>query len=181
MRDDGDFLKDLRLEIAASQQRRTTFVRLKLGAIIGIFGLGSIKFDSLSAYPLLYLTPFAVLVFDLFIAGEDFAVKRAGRFLLLNPCTPKEEKRWERTVCANRDPVSTAAHLISSVVLLCAAALCIWHFESPHTTFYWVWIAFCILVLVFFSVYDHLLVRRMKKLQEYLTGKERLHADAPGN
>ena len=81
MRDDGDFLKDLRAEIAAGQQRRANLVQVKLGALIGIFGLGSIKPNSVPAISLLHIVPLIIFVFDLTLIAEDFGDQARGSVL----------------------------------------------------------------------------------------------------
>lgn len=178
-RDNGDFLKDLRTEIAASQLRRVNYIRLKLGAIVGIFGLGSARFNSLPTDFLLCLTPLVVFVFDLYITGEDFAIKRAGRFILYNPCVPGEEKRWERTVRENRNPVAPFAHLITSLIFLGIAALYLLHIQAQYPIYYWAWFAFGCAFLLSSWWYEQILVKRLKEVDQYLIEKEKLnHKDA---
>jgi hypothetical protein len=169
MRDNSDFLKDLRSEIETSQQRRANFVKMKLGAIIGIFGLGSIKINNIPTTFILFLVPLIVLVFDLFIIGEDFGVKRAGRFILDNPAAPDQEQRWERTVRDNRDPASGLANLIASTIFLIISALFLWHVDIERTLFFWIWLAISFLLLLNSWIYSQILIRKLWRLNNYLS------------
>ena len=81
MRKDGDFINGLREEILSGQERRSKYVILKLSFIVGLFGIGSMTISSVSLNSLIYLVPLVVAIFDLYILGEDFGVKRAGRFI----------------------------------------------------------------------------------------------------
>jgi hypothetical protein len=171
MRDNGDFVKDLRNEIYMGQERRTKYVLYKLSFIVGIFGVGSIKIGSVPLSPLLYLTTLVVLVFDLYILGEDFGVKRAGRFLIGSPAAPAEERRWERTVQVNRDPVTGIARFISSIIVLLFATLALW--KTQHSSiFYYMWIFLSFSTIILISIYSHFLVGRLRKLDDYLKKKE---------
>ena len=167
MRDDGDFITDLRREIATSQDRRTKYVILKLSFIVGIFGVGSVNFSTVLMTPLIYLTTLVICVYDLYIIGEDYAVKRAGRFILGSPWAPYEEKRWEKTAKANRDPVTGLANVVSSFLVVVAAAIAL--FPSQHQEpFYTIWIFLSIAVLASLVGYGRSLVRRLKKLDNFL-------------
>jgi len=167
MRDDGDFFKDLRSEIANGQQRRTTYVLTKLAFVVGIFGIGGMKLTSLPEAPLLYMTTLVVFVFDLYILGEDYGIKRAGRYFLKNPRVPTEERRWERIAKANRDPVSGVAGLLSSAFVVCAAAAALWNVENKKE-FYLIWCTISVLVLLFSWVYGQVLVNKLSKLEKHL-------------
>lgn len=70
MRDDGDFIKDLRAEIAATQLRRHQHIRAKVIFVVSLLGLGVASPLSTETTPLLYLTTLVVLIFDLQILGE---------------------------------------------------------------------------------------------------------------
>jgi len=110
MRDNGDFIQDLRREIESTQARRHKYVLAKLafvtgllGFVTGLLGVGLAGKDSTATGQLLYLVPLVTFVFDLYILGEDFSVKRAGRFIRESAGSPDEERTWERAVTRTRD------------------------------------------------------------------------------
>ena len=176
MRDNGDFFTDLRKEINQGQERRGGYIKAKFGFLVAIFAFGSLEITNLPNGNLLYLVTLVVFVYDLYIIGEDFSVKRAGRFLLMNPNVPGEEQRWEKTVNANRDPVSKPAGFSISFAVLIAAAVGLWPTQS-HTLFFWIWIFINVLLLAFIVWYGHQLVHRMKKLVKFLNNEFGLTSD----
>lgn len=124
MRTNGDFLGELRTEINSAQERRYTYVRLKLGFVVSLLGAGTLSVvKPIDTAPLLYLVPLVAFIFDLYTMGEDFAVKRAAKFILSSHLTPSEELRWEREVDQRRDWFSYVAGSLSSGLVLVAAAL----------------------------------------------------------
>jgi hypothetical protein len=167
MRDNNDFIGELREEISNGQERRSKYVVLKLSFIIGLFGIGSLTISSVSLIPLIYLIPFVVFVFDLYILSEDFGVKRAGRFIKGSPFAPTEERRWEKAVSENRDPVTRIASVVSSLIVIMVSAVALW--KSEHTTLlYCIWCILSALLTIFTGFYGISLVRRTKKLDKYL-------------
>ena len=167
MRKDGDFINGLREEILSGQERRSKYVILKLSFIVGLFGIGSMTISSVSLNSLIYLVPLVVAIFDLYILGEDFGVKRAGRFIKGSPATPIEEKRWEQTVHDNRDPVTYIASVISSLIVIAVAIVALW--KSEHTLIlYRIWCVGCTLLIIFTAIYGYILVRKTNKLDKYL-------------
>lgn len=167
MRDNDVFIGELRKEILAGQERRSKYVILKLGFITGIFGLSSITISSESLIPFIYLIPLVVVVFDLYILGEDYGVKRAGRFILGSPATPEEEKRWERTVHEKRDPVTAIANIFSSLIIVVAAIIILWD-SQKNLSVYMIWCALSVMLVILSSVYGFYLVRLRKSLDKYL-------------
>lgn len=166
-RDDGDFFKDLRNEIGEFQKRRTSYIQAKLAFLVGLLGVGSISISSFPTSPLLYLTTFVVLVFDLYILGEDFGSKRAGLFLQKNIKSPPEERRWERTAFANRNPVGGIASLLSSLFVIIAAGISLFILKQ-NGTLYWIWVSLSISVIIATWTYSRILLSRLNKLRKFL-------------
>lgn len=124
MRTSGDFIKDLRLEIANGQERRTAYTKLKLTFVAGMLGIGAAAIDKIiQTAPLLYLVPLIAFVFDLYILGEDFGIKRVGIFIKTSPAAPSEEKLWESKVEKKRDIFAFFATPLSSLLILIAATI----------------------------------------------------------
>ena len=154
MRDDGDFLKDLRAEIQATQSRRSAYIRHKFAFVIGLLGIGSISiagpFETLWV---LYLVPFVAFSFDLYIFGEDFGIKRAGAFVRkISTDAPEAEKQWEEFVNVNRDPMTKAASTILSLVVLLGAATGLFQ-SARDSLWYWIWTVLNVIVLVGLQLY----------------------------
>jgi hypothetical protein len=123
MREDGDFLSDLRQDMADARERRHKFVIAKLTFVTGLLGLGlSGGTQALPTGHLLLLVPLVTFVFDLSIMGEDFAVKRIGKFMSLVDGVPPLEALWEKSLGKVRDRFSSYSAVLSSALALVAAA-----------------------------------------------------------
>jgi|GEM_PF-5182076 len=129
-------------------------------------GIASPLNSDLSA--VLYLTPLVVLIFDLQILGEDFAVKRSGVFIARCPNSPQAEKNWESRVRNNRDAFSTYAELLGSSAVLIAAAAVLWD-SSRYTFFYWFWLFLNFCVVVFIWFFGKRKVYQLKKIETSLS------------
>jgi hypothetical protein len=99
------FLRGMLEEKLKSQEQRGKLVSQKLKWVSGLFFLGSIKIETIGNGPInlvlvLYLVPVIAIIFDLYISGEDFGVKRMGTFIRLE--LPEElEGKWERGSSTN--------------------------------------------------------------------------------
>lgn len=122
MRDDGDFITDLRTEIDHLQDRRQKYVMAKLAFVTGLLGIGFATGENQPPTEmLLYLIPLITFVFDLYILGEDFSIKRAGRFIRNCANAPKTEQIWEEVAFRTRDNYTLFAAPIASSLALFAA------------------------------------------------------------
>lgn len=117
-------MKDLRAEIAATQSRRMGYVKLKLALVVGLLGVGGASvLKDLDTTSLLYLVPLVSFIFDLYVMGEDFGIKRAGCFIGSSPHAPSEERFWETAAGQHRDWFSYFAGPLSSLCALVAAGI----------------------------------------------------------
>jgi hypothetical protein len=149
MRENADFIQQLRQEIGESQNRREAFIRAKLAFVVSLLGVGAISIQgTFGATALLYIVPFVAFVFDLYILGEDFSVKRAGAFIKTSPAAPSEERLWEEGVDSKRDWFSYWAGPLSSTIVLVAAGVGIKTSGADDLPFIPWLIASAILVLV---------------------------------
>jgi hypothetical protein len=127
------FADKLREEILKSQDRRSALSRQKLAYVTATFGLGAISAEKFSTSGLLFLAPVIALSFDLYIAGEDFGIKRAGGFLGREGSSASgEEKEWEKRVKKHYDPFSKFANPFVSVIVLISAAVLLWGKYQGH-------------------------------------------------
>lgn len=141
MRDSSDFIRELRAEINASQTRRNGFVQAKLTFLVGLLGVGNLTIGNASQTSLLlYLVPIVAFIFDLYIMGEDFSIKRAGIFIAKSPYSPAEEHLWEEGVSRWKDPFVILATPLSSLVVLLAAAIGIW-LSGERAIPFWLWVS----------------------------------------
>jgi hypothetical protein len=114
-RTNDSFLSDLRQEIFQAQKRRGQILTLKLSFISGFFGIGSLDKIAnsgleINANYVFYIIPFIALIFDLYLMGEDYGIKRAGQFIKESAETPRVEKEWEAYIAqGKRDLFSTWA------------------------------------------------------------------------
>lgn len=145
-----EFLKHLRAEKLLAQETRAKYVFNKLAYAAALLGIGSlgIKLEYLDLRGILYLVPLVALVFDFYIMGEDYSVKRLGGFLGANSSDPLEH-RWEQWVFRNRDPLAPVAMPILTTLLLAGSAAIIvfivqdpatQRIELPANPLYWTWI-----------------------------------------
>jgi len=80
-----DFLNNLYEEKLLHKKNRHEYVKQKLIFIIGLFSLGSLKtieaVSKIDLSILLYFIPYVASAYDIYIAAEDFKVKRIGTFI----------------------------------------------------------------------------------------------------
>lgn len=120
-KESAEFLKHLQDEKLKTQATRSSYVRQKLAYATGLLALGSLKPGSDKLSLLLYLlVPLLSIVFDLYILGEDYSVKRIGSFLGAGSVDGLE-KRWEEYVFENRDPFAPfAAPMLTTIFAIAA-------------------------------------------------------------
>jgi hypothetical protein len=176
MRDDGDFLKDLRSEIHSAQERRAAYTRQKFAFVTGFLGIGSISIQHLGTMPLLYIAPIVAIAYDLYILGENFGIRRAGAFILKSEKSPKEEKLWEKAVRANRDLFAKIGGPLSTLLVLFAAGTVLFPSQRlyPH---FWTWTGVTLLIMYIVSWLDRTRHNELKKFEEFID-KERKGEEA---
>lgn len=164
-RTDHSFLADLRQEIFNAQERRGKLLTLKLTFISSFFGIGAFgEFSSMNipvgADYIFYVIPFIALIFDLYLMGEDYGIKRAGNFLKTYPTTSKAEKKWEIFVEeGKRDRFSTWAYRSSSMLIV---GFCIYVLRhSWPEPFFIVWLVFCGLSIGLQFYYKYYLKKKL--------------------
>ncbi|MCD4817296.1 MAG: hypothetical protein K8S23_01230 [Candidatus Cloacimonetes bacterium] len=101
----GDFIKHLREEKLKQQDKRAIYLRAKSFFVLALFSSISalLKFSANSANNdnywiplfLIYIIPFIAVMFDFYILGGEFAVKRLRHFLRINDTNENSEKIWE--------------------------------------------------------------------------------------
>lgn len=97
----SEFISHLREEKLRQQDRRASYIRLKFTFVIGLFSIAA-ALPSLTPdggtfyiYGLFYLTPFVAVLFDFYILGGEFAVKRIRAFLHEQDARNDSEKLWD--------------------------------------------------------------------------------------
>ncbi len=112
------------IALGISTDKRGLLITLKISFVLGLLGMGTLKFGNPKLPSLVYVIPFVSFLFDLYILGENFGVKRIG-YYFRNKCTesPKVEKNWEAFVLNNRDKFTKcAASYASSIILVICTA-----------------------------------------------------------
>lgn len=170
-RTDGDFIEQLRQEIMEGQTRRFRYVIAKISFIISLLGLGTVTSSDIasktvhfSAGPLLYLIPFVIFVFDLYIVGEDFGIKRAGGFIRDLESASPAERSWERNVHGKRDIFSHAAGVLSSGIAFGVSAIAIRHIKLDLIDFR-LWFSIGLILVVFALAYNYIRDYMLKKTE----------------
>ncbi|MFH0790226.1 MAG: hypothetical protein V2A64_01190 [Candidatus Omnitrophota bacterium] len=164
MQNSEDFLNNLRSEIIHTQERRSSLVRQKLTFVTSLLGLGSISFgEKAGTSILLYIAPIIAFIFDLYILGEDFSVKRAGGFLgRKDSKASEEEKEWEKRARENRDPFSQLANPLLSILVLILSSIILFP-AMKQTLIYRVWLITNIFMILGVQVYSRYLCKKVQR------------------
>ncbi len=155
------FLGQLRQEVLLHKGKRATFILGKLATVVPLLALGAVQIDGLENRWLLYALPFVALSFDVYIAAEDFRVKRVGAFLRAYADVPRGERDWERFVSRHRAQGMLATTFgVTGLATLGVGAL-LW--ASAGTTWYaWaIWLVAVAALLVGMIVCYGRLVARL--------------------
>lgn len=114
-----DFIDHLREEKLKAQESRSHLTVQKLAFATALLGLSFVeaKAGPINASLLFFLVPWVAIVFDFYIMGEDYSVKRIGGFLCANT-TDYLEQKWEETMPKMRDPFAPWAMPILTTLLL---------------------------------------------------------------
>jgi isopentenyldiphosphate isomerase len=137
-----DFLQHLQEEKLQTQKTRENYTLKKLAYATALLGIGSFKLDKIiNLNFLLFFVPFVALVFDFYILGEDYSIKRIGAFLSKNSNNDLEQQ-WENWVSQNRDPFAPIAMSSLTTLLLIGSALIINHLNSEYikNPLFWIWL-----------------------------------------
>jgi hypothetical protein len=156
----SDFRGRLRDEIVSAQRTRSWLVREKLIFVVGALGVGTVSKGWLETPALLLLVPVVSSIFDLYVAGEDFHVKRIGGFLGASVDErSREEAAWEALVESKPDRFSQVANPVSSLLAIGGAAAVAWQ----PTLGMWMWLVASVLVTVAIWVLSYILNRRIRR------------------
>ena len=172
-KDANRFLSALNEEKITSQKRRGELVAKKLTWVTGLFALGTIKLPlTEETHFLLFFVPIISLVFDLYIIGENFGIKRMGSFVRLtmrDTC----EGEWESWLSPRRDMFSRNALLLSSAIILIACAVVLrWLGTSIVPLCSWLFILAISLLSVHLKAHRQLLALDKMTYWEFLTELE---------
>jgi TRAP-type C4-dicarboxylate transport system permease small subunit len=103
-------------------------------------------------------------IFDLYIAGEDFHVKRIGGFLGASVTADLgEEAAWEALVESNPDRFSQVANPASSLLAMMGAAAVIWDRDHNSARF-WIWLAVFLVVVATIWTFSHINNARVRRV-----------------
>lgn len=121
--DNNDFFPSLRQELINTQNLRFKFTFQKLIFIISLLGIGSIS-NGLNGITglknLIYFVPFASFMFDFYIIGENFGIRRIGTYLKFSDKISSQEKYWEYLLNipknVNRDLFAIHGNVYSTII-----------------------------------------------------------------
>src|SRR5258708_35861928 len=96
---DKEFLSRLGNELIRQEDRRADHVKSKFTFVIALSGLvgalQSVKLrDPLAVNLIIFSIPLVAALFDLYILGGDFAVKRIRSFLIAQDVRNAADRRW---------------------------------------------------------------------------------------
>jgi len=147
------FLASLTNEKLKSQEQRASLISRKLGWVTGLFALGAIKLPlEIESQVLLYLAPIVALVFDLYILGENFGIKRMGAYVkeFHQNCPEAQWERW-LGLPGRRDRFSWYALPLSTMVITLGSALLLYTHTNNCVLGSWL----AIVSAVGFGIYFH--------------------------
>ena len=164
--DNQNFLNNLRAEILQTQKSRNEFVHQKLTFVTSLLGIGSISIGGpFETTLLLYIAPIVAFVFDLYVLGEDFSIKRAGGFLCGNKIiTSDSEIKWEEWVNDNRDNLARVAGPVFSLLVLFVYGIIIVS-KQGVSNIYFVWLSVSFFSILCFHIYSFILNKKVHNYQ----------------
>jgi len=149
-----DFLNNLYEEKLLHKKNRHEYVKQKLIFVIGLFSLGSLKtigeITKVDLSVLLYFIPYVAASYDIYIAAEDFKVKRVGTFIRRHAGEQcHEEKAWERWINdkEHRESLALWASVCLTVISLLASALLLF-LQNPNLIIYFSWLAISLIACI---------------------------------
>ena len=141
------FLTRLHEEKLRAQERRGILIQRKVVWLTGLFAVGAIELPlGIGSTLILYLLPLVALIFDLYVMGEDYGIKRMGTFVRLqHEGTPDAD--WEEWLRAGskddpsgkRDAFARWALRVGSVLVLLGSALLLGLTGVASPVFFWSW------------------------------------------
>lgn len=118
---DQRFLDALWSEKLKAQERRHSLIQRKLAWVTGLLAVGAIEFPfQIGSLLVLYLVPAIALVFDLYILGEHFGIRRMGVYIA-KTYTTTPDGEWEEWLATRRDPLSRIALPASTGIVFAGA------------------------------------------------------------
>ncbi len=165
--DDTRFLSSLWREKLQSQQRRASLINRKLNWVVALFVLGALRFPvqiHIESHLLLYLVPPIALVFDLYIIGENYGIRRMGRFIQLR-YAELPDGNWEGWLPPRRDKFSQLALPLSSLIILaCSLVLLRVNHEDVVHLALWVAATLSTASAIYFKAYRALSILEASQL-----------------
>jgi hypothetical protein len=153
-------IKSLTEEKLKSQERRSSFNIRKLIFVAGLFSVGVVKLPyELDLKLVLYIVPVISICFDLYILGEDYGIKRIGRYIE-NKFSSEPEGEWEKWVGFRKDPFAKyAVPILSLIVLIACASILLRSVQNIY--FFYLWIILNISAIIFNLIYSQWLQSKL--------------------
>lgn len=177
------FLTEIYKEKITAQKRRGDLVAKKLAWVTGLLAAGIVNLKFVYAGIeifktnsfLVYVAPVISLVFDLYILGENYGIKRMGCFIRMTmKDTP--DGNWESFVSPRRDVFSGFALFFSSMIILISSAIVLWHLNGNRDIFYyWIVILSILLISAHTSAFRQLSALDKMTYQEYSEEKDKVY------
>ncbi|MDY6904046.1 MAG: hypothetical protein SWH61_05105 [Thermodesulfobacteriota bacterium] len=156
------FIEHLREEKLRQQDKRAAYIRSKFAFVVGMFGFvvavtGNNNGDDVSIWlsRFIYLVPFVAFLFDLYILGGEWAIKRIRSFLSTLDSQELCEKKWDAFLDKwpkafmrnNRLWVTNGIFAIAIIFTVMNLLKCdVSHYE-------WVWFSLWIICIAVMDIY----------------------------
>jgi len=172
-----DFLKSLYDEKMIHKEHRHKLLKQKMAFMVGLLGIGSLKTSNLcntklQLFQILYIAPFIMLAFDLYLFSEDFKVKRVGDFLSTQKSLCKIELAWEKWLMnGHREPLAawtsffiTLLAFIWAIINLCPQNEKVLNvFWGKYYVNFKIWLGLVVTCKIFVFSYGRTVRKRLAK------------------
>ena len=164
-----EFLDYLRKEKLETQMRRLEFIKLKFMLIVALLGVGTWEFSSMEDnYLLLYLVPFVGFAIDLYVHGENFAIRRIGFFVKEIVEHDPLERTWELFVDKNRDQFTRIGFNVVSILLFLGTFFVLQFKENNSIRIYssflhYLWVVINLILLIILIIINFIGYNSLKK------------------
>jgi hypothetical protein len=152
-----DFYKILQQEKLQLQSQRFKYVITKLSFVSGLLGVGLLKLKQLNFVELFLIIPLLCIIYDLYIYGADYTVKKIGAFLMRSKDISQAAKDWHKEISLSQNySAFIANHLITLIVTISSIFLYFYNYEVQQNNLIIIlcWYGLLLLIEAFLCYYQ---------------------------
>lgn len=173
---DLSFYEFLRNELLETQKARLKLTLQKLTFVVSLLGVGSALTPCNNLNYLILLAPIVAIIFDFYITGENYGIRRIGIFLKNIESASLYMRKWEfllnkkeKEGTSHRDKFALWAKPFTTI-LVCAISLIIACMTPNTNKTVIIWWLFIILLPLILSLYffDDLMRKKLRYFEDDL-------------